>query len=209
MHYKYGTIVYNTTKQNTSYTYVMSISRMMARHMQHHNDMHVITVCRMRETTYAKKIKTNCFQQEKMVCIAKNMLLLLSAGCVPLAYASGLRGLQENALYPGKYEPWDKSDRKIFSYQRERFGKMGFCVAKTKNGSSNLYVLPPAVTWCSCIASRSAAWVLGGVRLISSAKIILAKTGPFTNCNVRRPVVRSSSITSVPIISEGIKSGVN
>ena len=42
-------------------------------------------------------------------------------------------------------------------------------------------VRPPAVTWRSCMASSSAAWVLGGVRLISSARITLAKTGPWMN----------------------------
>jgi hypothetical protein len=50
---------------------------------------------------------------------------------------------------------------------------------------------------------------LGGVRLISSARITFAKTGPCTNRSARCPVVRSSSITSVPVMSEGIRSGVN
>jgi hypothetical protein len=45
--------------------------------------------------------------------------------------------------------------------------------------------LPPTVTCRSCIASSSAAWVLGGVRLISSARITLAKTGPRRNLNER------------------------
>ncbi len=40
---------------------------------------------------------------------------------------------------------------------------------------------PPAVTCRSCIASSSAAWVLGGVRLISSASMMLAKIGPAMN----------------------------
>ena len=56
---------------------------------------------------------------------------------------------------------------------------------------------------------RSAAWVLGGVRLISSARMTLAKIGPRTKRNTRRPVVRSSSRTSEPVMSEGIRSGVN
>ena len=47
--------------------------------------------------------------------------------------------------------------------------------------------LPPTVTWCSCIASSSAACVLGGVRLISSARITLAKIGPCRNRNSRVP----------------------
>ena len=46
--------------------------------------------------------------------------------------------------------------------------------------------MPPAVTWCSCIAWSSAAWVLGGVRLISSASTTLAKTGPWTKRKARR-----------------------
>src|SRR6267143_1565229 len=59
------------------------------------------------------------------------------------------------------------------------------------------------------MACSSAACVLGGVRLISSASSTWAKTGPATNRNVRRPVVWSSSSTSVPVMSEGIRSGVN
>ena len=38
---------------------------------------------------------------------------------------------------------------------------------------------------------------------------MFAKTGPLTNRNARRPVVRSSSITSVPVMSDGMRSGVN
>ena len=37
---------------------------------------------------------------------------------------------------------------------------------------------PAAVTWYSCIASSSAACVFGGVRLISSARMMFAKIGP-------------------------------
>ena len=36
-----------------------------------------------------------------------------------------------------------------------------------------------------------------------------AKIGPRTNRNTRRPVARSSSSTSVPVMSEGMRSGVN
>ena len=61
----------------------------------------------------------------------------------------------------------------------------------------------------SCIASSKADCVLGGVRLISSARMIFAKIGPFTKTRVRFPVARSSSMISVPVISAGIKSGVN
>ena len=84
---------------------------------------------------------------------------------------------------------------------------IGFCVASTKNGCSSGYVRPAAVTWYSCIASSSAACVFGGVRLISSARMICAKIGPFTNRS-RRPPSPSSRI-SVPVMSDGIRSGVN
>ena len=50
---------------------------------------------------------------------------------------------------------------------------------------------------------------MGGVRLISSASTMLAKSGPFTNRNARLPVVWSSSSTAVPVMSDGIRSGVN
>ena len=59
------------------------------------------------------------------------------------------------------------------------------------------------------MAWSSAAWVLGGVRLISSASTMLAKIGPCTKRKARLPVVRSSSMISVPVMSLGIRSGVN
>jgi hypothetical protein len=61
----------------------------------------------------------------------------------------------------------------------------------------------------SCLASSIAAWVLGGVRLISSASTTLPKSGPSTNVHLRWPVVMSSSMMSVPVMSDGIRSGVN
>jgi hypothetical protein len=64
---------------------------------------------------------------------------------------------------------------------------IGFCVARTKKGRSSWYVRPAAVTWYSCIASSSAACVFGGVRLISSARMICAKIGPLTNRRLRMP----------------------
>src|SRR5262245_40512471 len=85
---------------------------------------------------------------------------------------------------------------------------IGFCVAMTKNGSGRLYVSWPALTWRSCIACSRAAWVLGGVRLISSASRMLVKIGPLTKRNSRRPWSFSSR-TVVPVMSEGIRSGVN
>ena len=56
---------------------------------------------------------------------------------------------------------------------------IGFCVASTRNGSGSLNVWSPMVTWRSCIASSSALCTLAGARLISSARIRLANTGPF------------------------------
>ena len=68
---------------------------------------------------------------------------------------------------------------------------------------------PWIVTRCSCIASSSADCVFGGVRLISSASTMLAKIGPGANTICRRPVVASSWMMSVPVMSDGIRSGVN
>src|SRR5690349_1329365 len=86
---------------------------------------------------------------------------------------------------------------------------IGFCVASTKKGSGSTCVVPAAVTACSCIACSSAAWVFGGARLISSASTMFANTGPCTNLKKRRPLEWSSSSSSVPVMSLGIKSGVN
>ena len=68
---------------------------------------------------------------------------------------------------------------------------------------------PCTVTRRSCIASSSAACVFGGVRLISSASSTLANTGPGMKISRRRPVSGSSWMTSVPVTSDGIRSGVN
>src|SRR6185437_15138035 len=86
---------------------------------------------------------------------------------------------------------------------------IGFCVASTKNGSGRRIVWPLAVTLCSCIASSSAAWVRGGARLISSARTMLAKTGPRTKRKARPPDAESSSKISEPVMSLGTRSGVN
>ncbi len=56
---------------------------------------------------------------------------------------------------------------------------------------------------------QSAACVLGGVRLISSARMICEKMGPRMKTSLRLPVLRFSSMISVPVMSAGIKSGVN
>ena len=63
------------------------------------------------------------------------------------------------------------------------------------------------MTRCSCIASSSADWVFGVARLISSASTRLAKSGPGWNWNPRSPP--SSEMTLVPVMSAGIRSGVN
>ena len=54
------------------------------------------------------------------------------------------------------------------------------------------------------MASSRAAWVLGGVRLISSAKTMFENSGPLTNLNWR-----DSSRISAPTMSLGMRSGVN
>ena len=85
---------------------------------------------------------------------------------------------------------------------------IGFCVAMVKNGSGSGYVCWPTVTSRSCMACSNAACVLGGVRLISSASRMLVNTGPSTKRKLRRPRSPSSN-TFVPVMSEGIRSGVN
>src|SRR5262249_5284240 len=60
---------------------------------------------------------------------------------------------------------------------------IGFCVATTTNGSGSGRATPSTLTWRSCIASSSAACVLGGVRLISSASRRLVNTGPGRNAS--------------------------
>jgi hypothetical protein len=89
---------------------------------------------------------------------------------------------------------------------------MGLRVANTWNGSGSPWVTVPTVTFRSCIACSSAAWVLGGVRLISSASTRFAKIGPGRNRSLRssRPEGSTSSCRmSVPVMSAGSRSGVN
>ena len=62
---------------------------------------------------------------------------------------------------------------------------------------------PSTVTCPSCIASSSAAWVLGGVRLISSARTTPANTGP------GRKTSSPARSAIVPVTSDGSMSGVN
>ena len=59
------------------------------------------------------------------------------------------------------------------------------------------------------MACSSADWVLGLARLISSAISSWAKIGPLTKRKLRRPLPELSSSTSEPMMSEGIRSGVN
>ena len=64
---------------------------------------------------------------------------------------------------------------------------------------------PSTVTWASSMTSRSADWVLGEARLISSARTISAKTGPAWKTH--SPVFWLNMFT--PVMSEGSRSGVN
>ena len=73
------------------------------------------------------------------------------------------------------------------------------------NGGSSASASPSIVTWPSCITSSSAACVLAGARLISSASSRLTNTGP-------RRVVNTwffGSYSVCPVTSAGIRSGVN
>ena len=54
----------------------------------------------------------------------------------------------------------------------------GFEVASTWNGRGSWKLVPSTVTCRSAIASSSADWVLGAVRLISSASRMPVNTGP-------------------------------
>ena len=83
----------------------------------------------------------------------------------------------------------------------------GFWVASTKNGASSGKRWRATVTWCSCIASSRLDWVFGVARLISSASTRFAKIGPGWKRNTRWPP--SSMRMFVPVMSAGIRSGVN
>ena len=67
----------------------------------------------------------------------------------------------------------------------------------------------PTVTRCSCIASSSALCVFGVARLISSASTMFAKIGPLLELERLARRRASSSMTVVPMMSAGIRSGVN
>ncbi len=66
----------------------------------------------------------------------------------------------------------------------------------------------PIVTVPSCIASSSALWVRGEARLISSARISEPNSGPGWNMSCGALSGRSTS-TTVPVMSAGMRSGVN
>ena len=73
------------------------------------------------------------------------------------------------------------------------------------NGAGSLRVCPSTLTWPSAIASSSAAWVFGGVLLISSASSSWVNTGPGRN------TISADrwSYSGAPVTSEGSRSGVN
>ena len=82
---------------------------------------------------------------------------------------------------------------------------IGFCVAITMNGDASGCVCPSIVTWRSSIDSRSADWVFGDARLISSASTMLANTGPGRNS---KSLLLRFQIDA-PVTSLGSRSGVN
>ena len=69
-------------------------------------------------------------------------------------------------------------------------------------------MVPPTVTLCSCIASSRADCVFGVARLISSASTIWANIGPGWKLKARLPSL-ASVMMLVPMMSDGIRSGVN
>ena len=75
----------------------------------------------------------------------------------------------------------------------------------TRNGSGRAWVFPSIVTCSSFMASRSADWVLGVERLISSARTTCEKIGPGLNSNW----VSRWLNTDRPRMSEGKRSLVN
>ncbi len=66
-------------------------------------------------------------------------------------------------------------------------------------------MIPSTVTWRSCIASSSAAWVLAGARFTSSPSTRWPNTGPGRNENS----AAAASNTVAPVMSAGSRSGVN
>jgi hypothetical protein len=80
----------------------------------------------------------------------------------------------------------------------------GFWVAKTVNQAGSGRRTPSVVTWRSSMHSSRAAWVRGGMRLISSTRSRSVKTGPAWKVKVLLPWARMV----VPRMSAGMRSGV-
>ena len=80
---------------------------------------------------------------------------------------------------------------------------MGFWVPITRCGRGSGHDSPSTDTCCSSMASSSADWVRGGVRLSSSRRTTWANTGPGRNSHV--PVSGENTVT--PVMSEGSRSG--
>src|SRR5579864_3300973 len=98
-----------------------------------------------------------------------------------------------------KRSSWASGSGNVPSYS------IGFCVARTRNGSSRRRVSPSTVTCCSAIASSSADWVFGIARLISSTRTTFAKTGPGRNSKSRSFWLKIER----PVTSVGCRSGVH
>ena len=81
-------------------------------------------------------------------------------------------------------------------------------MASTKNGEGSGLDVPDTVTAPSCMPSSSADWVLGVARFTSSASRMWPKMGPRWNSKCFRPL-GSSTMMLVPMMSPGIRSGVN
>ena len=104
-----------------------------------------------------------------------------------------------SATWSRKRSSWASGSGKVPSCSIE------FCVATTMNGSGSGRVTPPAVIWRSAIASSRADCTLGGARLISSTRTSEWKSGPGT----KSKRASSGRKTWVPVMSEGIRSGVH
>ena len=81
----------------------------------------------------------------------------------------------------------------------------GFCVAITRKGRSSFLVSPSTVTCFSSMHSRRLDCVLAVARLISSARSMFVKTGPFLN--TKEFASRSKKL--MPVRSDGRRSIVN
>src|SRR5579859_1244370 len=82
---------------------------------------------------------------------------------------------------------------------------MGFCVAKTVKNCESGWAMPSMVIWCSSMASSTAAWVRGGMRLTSSASRRSVNSGPRWSEKVL--VERLSTL--LPMMSAGMRSEVH